>query len=97
MAAGGFEMAKPFEPYQLVEVESYLPAETGGLHGKVHSRPCEGQGLPRNMHVECSKSLSKNYPVGTRFRIQAKLTDREDGGEFLYSYFGWSYEVLGRI
>ena len=46
------------------------------------------------MHVECSKKLSKNYPVGTRFRIQAKLTDREGGGEYLYSYFGWPVEVL---
>ncbi len=89
-------MAKPFEPYQLVEVESYLPAKTSGLHGNVHIRPCEGQEFPRNMHVECSKSLSKNYPVGTRFRIRAKLTDREGEGDFLYSYFGWKYDVLSK-
>jgi hypothetical protein len=94
--ARGLEMAKPFEPYQLVEVESYLPAKTSGLHGKVHIRPCEGQGFPRNMHVECSKSLSRNYPVGTRFRIRAKLTDREGEGDFLYSYFGWKYDVLSK-
>ena len=24
----------------------------------------------------------------------AKLTDREDGGEYLYSYHGWRVEVL---
>lgn len=89
-------MAKPFEPYLAVEVETYRPASTSGLHGKVHVRPCEGQGYPINMHVECAKKLSRDYPVGTRFRIMAKLTDREGGGEYLYSYFGWKYEVLSK-
>lgn len=87
-------MAKPNEPYVYVEVESYNPASTSGLHGKVHVRPCAGQGYPQTMHVECSKKLTSHYPVGTRFRIRAKLTDREGGGEYLYSYFGWKYEVL---
>lgn len=87
-------MAKPDEPYQFVEVESYRPDSTSGHHGNIHIRPCNGQGYPRNMHVECSKELSRDYPVGTRFRIKAKLTDREGGGEFLYSSYRWAYEVL---
>jgi hypothetical protein len=29
-----------------------------------------------------------------RFRIRAKLTDREGGGQFLYSYFGWHAEIV---
>ncbi len=87
-------MAKTNAPYQMVEVESYEPANTSGLHGKVHIRPCSGQGFPTAMHVECSKELSERYPPGTRFRIRAKLTDREGEGDFLYSYYGWKYEVL---
>ena len=87
-------MAKPNEPYVSVTVESYRPSNTSGLHGKIHIRPCEGQGYPTDMHVECSKALSRNYPVGTRFKIRAKLTDREGSGNFLYSYHGWKYEVL---
>ncbi len=87
-------MAKPNEPYQMVLVESYLPANTSGLHGKVHVRPRPGQGIPTSMHVECSKDLSRKYPVGTIFRIKAKLTDREGEGDFLYSYFGWKFEVV---
>lgn len=89
-------MAKPHEPYQMVIVESFLPASTAGLHGAVHIRPVAGQGLPTDLHVECAKSLSKNFPPGTRFRLRAKLTDREDGGKYLYSYHGWSVEVLGQ-
>jgi hypothetical protein len=89
-------MAKPNEPYFIVDVESYVPNSTSGLHGKVHIRPCAGQGYSENMHVECSKRLSTAYPVGTRFRLRAKLTDREGDGDFLYSYFGWRYEILGK-
>jgi hypothetical protein len=32
--------------------------------------------------------------VGTKFRIKAKPTEREDGWEFLYPYFGWKFVVL---
>lgn len=81
-------------PYRWIEVESFIPDSTAGRHGLVHIRPVAGQGLSTELFVECSKGLSQNYPVGTRFRIRAKLTDKEGGGEFLYSYFGWRYEVL---
>lgn len=86
-------MAKSDEPYEYVIVESYEPDRAGGLHGRVHIRPCPGQGYSTEMHVECSKKLSRDYSVGTRFRIRAKLTDREGGGEFLYSHYRWRYEV----
>lgn len=38
--------------------------------------------------------LSRDYPVGTKFKIRAKLTDREGGGDYLYSHFKWPVEVL---
>jgi hypothetical protein len=87
-------MGRQDEPYKTVIVESYLPAETSGLHGVVHIRPIPGQGLPTDIHVRCPKALSRNHPVGTRFRITAKLTDREGGKPFLHSHHNWPYEVL---
>lgn len=78
-------MAKKTEPYREILVESYKPSSTSGLHGNVHIRPISDQGLPTDLQVSCSKKLSRNYPVGTRFRIRAKLTDRNEGGEYLYS------------
>lgn len=87
-------MAKHDEPYQTVLVESFVASRTSGLHGAVHVRPCPGQGLPTNLHIECSKRLTRDYPVGTVFRIRAKLTDREGSGEFLYSYHGWRVDVV---
>ena len=86
-------MTKPGEPYRYVVVQSYRESGSG-LHGDVHIRPVPAQGFPPGMRVACSKSLSHDYPVGTKFRIKAKLTDKEDGGEFLYSYFGWKFEVV---
>ena len=86
-------MAQP-NPYEYVIVESYRPASTAGLHGPIHVRPASGEKYPQTLHVECSKSLVRNYPVGTRFRIRAKLTDLKGGGQFLYSYFGWEFEVI---
>lgn len=87
-------MAKHDESYRQVLVESYRPASTAGLHGPIHIRPVAGQGLSTELQVECSKQLSREYPVGTQFRIRAKLTDREGGGEYLYSSFRWPVAVI---
>lgn len=87
-------MAKTDEPYVFIDVESFRPASTSGLHGPVHIRPCESQGFSTDLRVECAKRLSDDYPVGSRFRIRAKLTDREEGGEYLYSSWRWPVEVL---
>ena len=81
-------------PYEKVLVESFISKNTSGKHGKIHIRPVAGYKYPSTLHVECSTKLSKDYPIGTKFILTAKLTDREEGGEYLYSYFGWKYEVV---
>jgi len=80
--------------YEYIIVESYLPNNLTGLHGQTHIRPVKGQKYSQNLHVECSKSLSTNFPVGTKFKIKVKLTAREGNGNFLYSYYNWPFEVL---
>jgi len=80
--------------YKFVIVESYVPKNKSGLHGEVHIRPIKGQGFSNDLHVECSKKLSLMYPIGTKFKIKVKLTDRNGEGKFLYSYYGWPYEVI---
>lgn len=81
-------------PYEMVFVESYIPDNSSGKHGKVHIRPVPGGKYSPSIAVECSKKLSRDYPVGTKFALQVKLTDREGGGEYLYSSYRWRYEVL---
>ena len=81
--------------YELIIVESYYPNFTSGLHGPIHIRPLPNQEpFSQFMHVECSKDLSYNYPVGTQFRIKAKITQREGGAKFIYSHYSWIYDVL---
>ena len=81
-------------PYHLIVVESFYPESTSGRHGKAHMPPVAGQPLfPQHLFVECSRTLLEKYPVGTKFRIKAKLSSMQ-GKPFIYSYFGWAYEVL---
>mgnify|MGYP001392278706 CR=1 FL=1 len=78
--------------YEWIWVESYKPKVKSGLHGRVHVRPIAGGRYSTNLHVECSKTFSdtEQYPLGTKFLIKAKLTNREMGGEFLYSSYRWA-------
>jgi hypothetical protein len=81
--------------YTEIIVESYIPKSTSGLHGLVHIRPIEGQDpFMTSMNVECSKELSESYPVGTRFKIKAKITSRLGEGPYIYSHYKWTYTVL---
>jgi hypothetical protein len=86
-------MAKTDGAYFTIIVESYRSARAGP-HGYLHIRPIAGQRFPSTLHVECSKKMLTNYPVGTKFRIKVKLTDRLGEGEFLYSYYGWPFDVI---
>ena len=81
-------------PYEWIIVESYRPSRTSGLHGPVHVRPLGGQAYSTDLQVECSRSLVRDYPVGTRFRIRVKLTDREGSGAYLYSSWRWPVTIL---
>jgi len=81
--------------YQYIIVESFNVLDKSGRHGSVHIRPVPGQGLFKpNMFVECSKTLSTDYPIGTKFRIRAKITNREGGAAFIYSHYSWHYDVV---
>jgi hypothetical protein len=76
--------------YRTVIVESFIPNDISGKHGLVHIRPVSGQIFQPTLLVECSKRLmdTGRYPLGTKFKLQAKLTDRLGGTPFLYSYHG---------
>ncbi|MDX7952210.1 hypothetical protein P7D22_13600 [Lichenihabitans sp. Uapishka_5] len=79
-----------------VIVETYRESGSG-LHGSIHVRPVAGQDFPTSLRVRCPKKFAEAYPLGTRFRIDAKLTDREGGQPFLSTYHGWPFDVLGKL
>jgi len=81
--------------YSYIIVESFIPSDTTGRHGPIHIRPLPSQEpFLTTMFVECSKELSYSYPLGTKFRIKAKIVTKIGGTSFIYSHYSWSYVVL---
>lgn len=77
--------------YREVAVESWIDAA-----GQVRLRPMAGQAFATSMRVQCSRRLAdvSCYPVGSRFLLQAKVTDRLGGEPFLYAWHGDPVQVL---
>jgi hypothetical protein len=62
--------------------------------GSVRVRPMVGQAYHPLLRVQCARAFVTDYPVGTRFLVQAKLTDRLGGTPYLYVYHGDPVVVL---
>ncbi len=83
------------QEYSLVTVETFIPTRHENSGSKIRVRPTHDQGdFLKSMRVECSRHLRKEYPVGTKFRIKAKISIADSGTKFIYSNHAWSYEVL---
>jgi hypothetical protein len=85
-------MARDSWAYREVAVESVRDPRSG----KLRLRPMPGQAFAPSLPVHAAKALLDVtvYPVGTRFLLNAKLTDRLGGPQFLYSYHGDAVTVL---
>src|ERR1700753_565900 len=70
-------MTPPSETTSL-KIESFTHAAAGG--SKTLLRPMAGQRFPTNMLVEGNKSLIKDYPVGSRFKVMVSPMKRAGGG-----------------
>jgi hypothetical protein len=81
-------MAKSWSPYRQIVIETYYG------NGRVRARPVKGEFYPETMSVECSRDMRKRFPIGTRFLIYAKETDREGSPPFLYTHYSWPYEIV---
>jgi hypothetical protein len=75
--------------YREVAVESYVDRR-----GLVRIRPMAGQAFAPTMPVQCGRTLRDAYPPGTRFLLNAKMTDRLGGPHFLYAWHGDPVQVL---
>lgn len=87
-------MPNPWDDYHQIVVETY-EAKKSGKATKVHVRPVPNEVFSVDIDVECSRSIRKDFPIGTRFRIYAKQTSREGGKPFLYSSYKWPVTVVG--
>jgi len=80
--------------YREVAVESALDARTG----KPRIRPVSGQAFATDMRVQCSRSLldTARYPIGTRFLLSVRISDRQGGEPFLYAWHGDPVAVMSK-
>jgi len=76
--------------YREVAVESFIDPRSG----KVAIKPMAGQAFAPSLPVQCGRALREDYPPGTRFLLNAKLTDRLGGPRFLYAWHGDPVQVL---
>jgi len=85
-------MARDTWAYREVVVESVLDARTG----KVRMAPAPGQAFACAMRVQCSRRMLDLavYPLGTRFLLSAKATDRLGGEPYLYAWHGDPVRVM---
>ncbi|WP_295999843.1 hypothetical protein [Rugamonas sp.] len=83
-------MARDIYAYRHVAVQSVQRA------GGVEVHPMPGQAYSPELMVQCSRRLGDTalYPLGTRFLLFAKLTDRLGGTPFLYAWHGDADVVL---
>jgi hypothetical protein len=85
-------MAREAWAYREVAVESFVDPRSG----RVAIRPVPGQAYASALRVQCSSALKdqERYPVGTRFLVSAKLTDRLGGEPYLYAWHGDPVRVM---
>ncbi|MFD2368238.1 hypothetical protein [Pseudoduganella sp. GCM10020061] len=83
-------MARDIYAYREVAVQSVRDPRTGGLV----IRPMPGQAFAPTLKVQCSRRLREDYPEGTSFLLNAKLTDRLGGPRYLYAHHGDPVVVL---
>lgn len=85
-------MARDLYAYREVAVES-VPDPRGGA---LRIRPVPGQAFAPSLSVQCARKMRDPalYPAGTRFLVNAKLTDRLGGTPFLYVWHADPVVVL---
>ena len=66
--------------YENIKCESFMDPETG----RIRVRPLDGQNLPTNLVIECSKSERESNPIGTLFLTDnVKVCKKPDGRIYL--------------
>ena len=87
-------MARDAWAYRELVVESAVDTRSG----KPRIRPVSGQAFATDLRVQCSRRLldTERYPVGTRFLLSVRITDRQGGAPFLYAWHGDPVKVMNK-
>ena len=87
-------MARDAWAYRELVVESAFDPWSG----RARIQPVSGQAFATDMRVQCSRRLLdlEKYPIGTRFRLSVRITDRQAGEPFLYAWHGDPVIVMSK-
>jgi hypothetical protein len=83
---------KDANKYYYILIKTYQQSRESSVN-KIRAFPLAGQGLDTTLKVNCSTAMRDSYPVGSVFRVIAKITDRE-GTPFVYSNHTWEYILI---
>lgn len=78
--------------YRYVIIETFWHSGGGSKHS-IRARPLLGQGLSTTMQVECSSSMRNMHPLGTKFKVLAKIKNT-NLTPHLYTSWQWKYDVV---
>lgn len=78
--------------YRYVIIETYQSHGEFSRHS-IRARPLAGQGLLTAMKVECSSAMREKHPVGTKFKVWAKIKNTVEEPH-LYTSWQWKYDVV---
>ena len=78
-------MALPDEPFFELLVETFDTGHVSGRHGTKHVRAVAGQNVDTNLVIECNREMRESFPIGSKFLLTVKLSDRKGGGQYLKS------------
>lgn len=66
--------------YENIKCENFKDKETG----RIRVRPLDGQDLPTNLVIECSKVERESHPTGTKFITKnVKVCQKTNGRIYL--------------
>ncbi|SCZ84275.1 hypothetical protein [Nitrosomonas mobilis] len=78
--------------YRNVIIETFHHTGGSSKHS-IRARPLLGQGLSTSMRVECSSSMREGHPLGTLFKVRAKIKNTVQELH-LYTSWQWAYEII---
>jgi hypothetical protein len=76
--------------HEKIKCENFVDPETS----RIRVRPLPGQGLPKDILIECSRSERESHPLGTVFITEnVKVCQKPDGRMYLRAKDQMIYKI----
>jgi len=79
---------------KIIIAETFIPESHESTDAKIRVRPIKGQGISTDLRIECPRKVREEFPLGTKFEMNVKMCQREDGSYFLYNHQNWPMDPI---